>query len=163
MSVSFYLELDLIGLTPEVEKVSLEQFHLGRNLVERLDGKKHQLYEARTYGDEKEPIGADDQRIFCWKGVNINEWFTHLNINMCFTSRDKMPIFDWLKTLRQNYWCYRTYLSSDLPSSETFESYFNIETITHTGISHLDLLPREGFKKRIDERLFYFHPFPPND
>jgi hypothetical protein len=163
MSVSFYLEIDLIGLTPEVENISFEEIDLGSNLIERLDGRKHQLYVARTYGDESEPVGADGKKIYCWRGDQVNPLFTHLSINLRFTSRNNMPIFDWLKTLRKNYWCCRTYLASDLPSSETIESFFNIETIKHTGICESELLSRKSFVSRFDEKLLYFRTTPPNE
>lgn len=163
MSVSFYLEVDLIGLTPEVENVSFEEVNLGTNLIERLDGSKHELYVARTYGDTCEPVGKEGQKIYCWKGEHINQLFTHLNISVGFTSRNNIPIFNWLESLRKNYWCYRTYLTSDLPSSETVESYFNIETIKQTGVCTTELLPRNGFVNRFDEKLFYFRTSLPNE
>jgi hypothetical protein len=82
---------------------------------------------------------------------------------MGFTSRDEIPIFDWLKNLKRDFWSYRTYLLSGVAPAEIIESYFNIEKIAYSGRFSKKLFAREGFINRVDERLRYFHPFPPND
>lgn len=158
MVLSCCLEIDLFGLTSELEKISFPEIDLGRYTVEKLDGSKHATYISRKHANDKNVV-LDDDQICYWKGSYPDHFFCHLQTRFNFSSNNKVEILDWLKKLNTNRWCYRTYFVTDSPSSETFESYFGFEEILQKGIWGSDLLTRENFVNRCNTKLSYLFNF----